>query len=211
MRLQGLYLLTPDYYGEGFFQKLQLALDAGIDLLQYRDKINPYSVKLDVSRRIRRITVDYDVPLIIDDDPALAGECYADGVHVGRDDPSIAEVRDILGDVIIGYSTYGDIQRALQGQKDGASYVAFGSFFPTTSKEGAELCDLRVLEEAKKILNIPIFAIGGINEDNVGRIMQYGISGVAVISSIFSSADPFSACRRLRSEIEKFIVPGFKC
>ena len=211
MNLRGLYLLTPDYYGEGFFQKLQLALDAGIDLLQYRDKSNPYGVKLDVAKRIRQITVDYDVPFIIDDDPALAGECYADGVHVGRDDPTIAEVRDVLGDVIIGYSTYGDIQRALQGQKDGTSYVAFGSFFPTTSKEGAELCDLSVLGEAKKLLNIPIFAIGGINENNVGQIMQYGISGVAVISSIFSSVDPFNACRRLRSEIEKSMVPGFKC
>jgi thiamine-phosphate pyrophosphorylase len=112
----------------------------------------------------------------------------ADGVHLGEKDDNIAEVRHILGeDAIIGSSCYNQIERARQAQKEGASYVAFGAIFPTSTKPQAPRATLELLKEAKREIQIPIVAIGGITVNNAHDVTKTGIDAIAVITSLYEA------------------------
>ncbi|MEO8039748.1 MAG: thiamine phosphate synthase, partial [Betaproteobacteria bacterium] len=124
------------------------------------------------------------------DDPALAAESGAHGVHLGREDGSIDTARRIVGDrAIIGASGYGDLDRALELRAQGADYVAFGSFFASSVKPDAVRPDLGLLGRAHAVLDCPIVAIGGITLDNVALVRDAGADAVAVITAIFSAPD----------------------
>jgi len=112
----------------------------------------------------------------------------ADGVHLGENDDNIAEVRRILGeDSIIGSSCYDQLNRAKQAQKEGASYVAFGAMFATSTKPNAPRATLELLREAKSEIQIPIVAIGGITMNNAHDVIETGIDAIAVITSLYES------------------------
>ncbi len=202
MFLKGLYLVTPDYYGNGFFEVIRSAISGGVDIVQYRDKTNSAAVREDVANRMRDITKEAGIPYFVDDDPVLAKNAGADGVHVGKDDPAIRSVRKIFSGMI-GVSTYGNPALAETAQKEGASYVAFGSFFRTESKKDAGIYDMAILNGIKEKIRIPVFVIGGINEGNIHLFDPYDIDGFAVISAIFSAKDPEKAARDLKHEIEE--------
>ncbi len=186
-RPSALYLLTPDGLSrDALLHRCRAALAAGVDWLQYRakDGADPQ-----IARRLRVLTQQAGARLIINDDPALAAAVGADGVHLGRDDGSLADARDRLGpDALIGVSCYDDLDRAERLAAAGADYLAFGAVFASPTKPGAVRCPLRVLGEARRF-GRPVVAIGGITADNAHEALAAGADRVAVLSDVFSAPD----------------------
>ncbi|MEM0139281.1 MAG: thiamine phosphate synthase [Ferroplasma sp.] len=203
MRLKGLYLVTPDYIDESLFNRTETAIKNGVNILQYRDKSNTFKTRLYVARKLKKICTDYGIPFIIDDDPILMEIVDADGVHIGKDDVPFSYIKEKYPGRIIGVSTYGSIPDAMEYQKKGADYVAFGSFFSTHTKTDATMCDINILRHLEGI-NIPIFVIGGINMDNVVELLKYNISGIAVVSSIYSSPDIAGSVKYYISKLKEY-------
>ena len=133
---------------------------------------------------------DVNGTLIVNDDSRLALEAKADGVHLGKDDDSLAHARHLLGDdAIIGVSCYDDLARARALQGAGADYVAFGSFFPSTTKPAAVSASLDLLSRASAELSVPVVAIGGIDKHNAGTLIERGAAALAVLSALFGVDD----------------------
>ncbi len=124
----------------------------------------------------------------------LAARAGADGVHIGKEDGAIAQARKRLGnDAIIGVSCYDFVERAIEAQAQGATYVAFGRFFPSSSKPLAAPAKIETLQQAKLLLNIPIVAIGGILPENGAQLLAAGADLLAVIGGLFDSQPEQSA------------------
>ena len=182
----GLYGITQTdgKSSETIIQQVRSALKAGVSVIQYRDK-NPTDVVYLV-KELLAICKHYQVPLLINDDADLAHQIGADGVHIGKDDDGVAAARKILGpDAIIGLSCYDDINSALQAQANGVDYVAFGRFFPSSSKPLASPAHCETLRQARQKINIPIVAIGGILPENGQLLLDAGADVLAVIGGLF--------------------------
>ena len=187
--IKGLYAITPDTADlHTLIQKTQLAIEGGAFMVQYRSKIHDRDVKMQQCAAILRLCRDYKIPCIVNDDVDMCRILEADGVHLGEKDDNIAEVRRILGeDAIIGSSCYDQLNRAKQAQKEGASYVAFGAMFETSTKPNAPRATLELLREAKSQIQIPIVAIGGITVNNAHDVIKTGIDAIAVITSLYDA------------------------
>jgi len=187
--INGLYAITPDSVDlNTLIQKTQFAIEGGAFMVQYRSKIHDRDVKMQQCAAILRLCREYDVPCIVNDDVEMCRILKADGVHLGENDDNIAEVRRILGEgSIIGSSCYDQLNRAKQAQKEGASYVAFGTVFPTPTKPNAPRATLELLREAKSEIQIPIVAIGGITMNNAHYVIETGVDAIAVITSLYES------------------------
>ncbi len=168
MSIAGLYAITPDLDDTAaLLGKVEAALAGGARLLQYRNKIADPALRLAQARGLARLCRGYHVPLIINDHLDLALEVDADGLHIGGEDGSVAEARRRLGpDRILGVSCYRKIENALEAARQGATYVAFGGFFPSSVKGGSGGAPLAILGEAKRRPGLPVVAIGGITVDN---------------------------------------------
>ena len=187
--IKGLYAITPDMAdSNSLLQKTQLAIEGGAFMVQYRSKIQDRDVKIQQCAAILRLCREYKIPCIVNDDVDMCRVLEADGVHLGEKDDNIAEVRRILGeDAIIGSSCYDQLNRAKLAQKEGASYVAFGAMFETSTKPNAPRATLELLREAKSQIQIPIVAIGGITMNNAHDVIETGIDAIAVINSLYES------------------------
>jgi thiamine-phosphate pyrophosphorylase len=186
-KLSGLYAitdekLTPDSM---VVAQVQTALEEGVSIIQYRNKTANDDAIEAVCRDLLDLCHRFGALFIINDRPKLAQKIGADGVHIGRDDLLLNEVKQIFTNGIIGVSCYGSVRRAKSMEKEGASYVAFGSFFSSPTKPNSGIVSLSVLEKAKKELTIPVCAIGGINADNIAQIAQKGPAMISVVSAIF--------------------------
>lgn len=172
------------------------ALQGGAALLQYRAKHIGAAQREADARALLTLCRAYHVPLIINDDVALAKILGADGVHLGADDATCADARQALGPrAIIGVSCYNSLERALRAEWEGADYVAFGRFFPSRSKPGAVQADIELLCEARKKLHLPIAAIGGITAQNGAWLLEAGADMLAVIHGIFGQDDVQAAAQ----------------
>ncbi|WAR46796.1 thiamine phosphate synthase [Methylomonas rapida] len=192
---RGLYAITQTEHKslEQIVRDVEDALKGGAVVVQYRDKEPLDAVTL--ASRLLRICHAYQVPLLINDSIELALQTGADGVHLGRDDGDIAAARQLLGkDAIIGVSCYNDIGRAQLAAAAGADYVAFGRFFPSGSKPLAAPAEIATLQQAKRLLNVPIVAIGGILPNNGRQLLDAGADLLAVIGGIFDQ-EPETAAR----------------
>lgn len=189
--LSGLYAITPDEADtRKLTEQVRAALGGGARLLQYRNKTASAALRREQAQALLAICREAGVPLIVNDHVDLAVEIGADGVHVGGADPSIASARDALGSArIIGVSCYNRLENARVAQRAGASYVAFGSFFPSGVKPGAARASLDLLRAAKQQLALPLVAIGGITLANAPLLIAAGADSVAVISALFSAPD----------------------
>jgi len=187
--IKGLYAITPDMADlNTLIQKTQLAIEGGAFMVQYRSKILNRDVKMQQCAAILRLCREYEIPCIVNDDVDMCRILEADGVHLGEKDDNIAEVRRILGeDTIIGSSCYDQLERAKRAQKEGASYVAFGAMFDTSTKPNAPRATLGLLREAKPQLKIPVVAIGGITVNNAHDVIEAGVDAIAVINSLYES------------------------
>lgn len=185
---KGLYAIT-DGPRENLLDAVRAALDGGASIVQYRDKTFDPLRRLDESRRLVALCTTYNVPLIINDDIELARESGAAGVHLGEDDGDIAAARAMLGEnAIIGVSCYDSIDLARQFTAAGASYVAFGAFFPSPTKPLARRASLALLRDSQDLL-VPRVAIGGITHDNAPSLIAAGADYLAVINSVFGVSD----------------------
>ena len=187
--IKGLYAITPDSADlNTLIQKTKSAIEGGAFMVQYRSKIQDRDVKMQQCAAILRLCREYEIPCIVNDDVEMCRVLEADGVHLGEKDDNIAEVRHILGeDAIIGSSCYDQLNRAKSAQKEGASYVAFGAMFPTSTKPNAPRASLALLKEAKREIQIPIVAIGGITVNNAHDVIKTGIDAIAVITSLYEA------------------------
>ena len=204
--LRGLYIITDKNLipRDKFLETVEKALRGGARIVQLREKDSSQDEIIRLGKGLLRTTKRYGVPLIINDSPSMAKEIDADGVHLGKDDPGIQDARRILGgEAIIGISCYGEIERGIQAEREGADYVAFGTPYFTPTKPDRKGTPFEVLREArKKITKIPIFAIGGINRENAKSVLETGVDGIAVITGVFGSSDPERAARDLASLFE---------
>ena len=201
-RLRGLYAITGQHRGDRLLSDVEQALRAGLRLLQYRNKSGDPDQQRTETQRLRALCDRYHATLIINDDAALAAAIGADGVHLGRNDGDIAAARRLLGpQALIGVSCYNDPQRARQAQRQGADYIAFGSFYPSPTKPDAVRAEPQLLE-TWRAQPTPACAIGGITLDNAPRLIQSGASMIAVISSLWRSGDIAKAAASFRSLFE---------
>ena len=147
--------------------------------------------------KVKEITTKYDVPLIINDRVDVALAIDADGVHVGQSDMPCDVTRKLVGpDKIVGISA-ATIDEAKKAEKDGADYIGTGAVFPTATKDDAPKITKNDLKEIVDSINIPVVAIGGINHDNAGELIDTGIAGLSVVSAIMSSDNPKKSAEEL--------------
>lgn len=200
---QGLYAITQteNRTDDEIIAAVTAVLKGGAAVLQYRDKsVNDNHA---LARELLRLCQSYQIPFIINDDVVLAEKLGANGVHLGKQDGDVVSARQRLGaQAIIGISCYNSLDRAKTMQDQGADYVAFGRFFPSTSKPLAAPADLETLKIAKQVLTIPIVAIGGILPNNACQLLDAGADVLAVIAGVFSAEDPEQATRDYLKVIE---------
>lgn len=204
--LPGLYAVTPDGLSEAqLLDRVGQSLAAGVRLLQYRAKpagAVSTEMRAATAQRIARACRAAGALLIVNDDPALAAEVGADGVHLGRDDGTVADARARAGDAMVGVSCYDSLERAVQAEAEGADYVAFGAMFPSRVKPAAVRATLELLGRARARLRIPIVAIGGIDLDNAAGVLRAGAHSLAVISAVYTASDIGAAVRSFNELIE---------
>ena len=194
--VRGLYAVTPDTAeSDLLYQRVEAILRGGARVLQYRSKNPERRLRLTQARGLLELCRTYAALLIVNDDVSIAQTIGADGVHVGRDDASIATARAALGPRLIGASCYDSLERAMQAQRAGADYVAFGSFFPSSVKPQAVRAPIDLLHAARARLDVPIVAIGGITPDTAPALIDAGADAVAVVSALFEATDPSAAAR----------------
>jgi thiamine-phosphate pyrophosphorylase len=196
--VNGLYVITPDEPDTAeLLRKLRLALLGGASVLQYRNKAVDEALRLKQAIALRELTHEFSVPLIINDDAQLAQRVDAEGVHLGGEDGSVAAARALLGSSkLIGVSCYNRLELAHDAVKQGADYVAFGSFFPSTVKPDAVVAKLDLLRQARHEIAVPLVAIGGITVHNGAQLLDAGADALAVISAVFGATDIQQAARR---------------
>lgn len=196
--VRGLYTITPDETDTAeLLRKVRLALLGGARLLQYRNKVADASLRLEQARALRELTLEFSVPLIINDDAILARQVDADGVHLGGEDGSVVAARAVLGSSkLIGVSCYNRLDLAHDAVRQGADYVAFGSFFVSSVKPGAVSASPDLLRQAHREIAVPLVAIGGITVHNGAQLLEAGADALAVISAVFSLADIQDAARQ---------------
>ena len=192
---RGLYVITDG--GPSLPERVEAAIDGGAVVVQYRDKDDDAARRRAEAEGILEVCRGRGVPLLINDDIALAEAVGADGVHLGRDDAAIAEARQRLGpEAIIGASCYDELETAEAAAAAGASYLAFGSFFPSATKANPARPALDLLRQAKARFGLPIVAIGGITPDNGTALVEAGTDLLAVVSGVFGADDITAAARR---------------
>jgi len=189
--ISGLYAITPDEADTDLLlAKVEAALQGGISVLQYRNKQASYKLQMQQASAILPLCKHYQVPFIVNDSVELCLTLDADGVHIGADDGNIAEVRTRLGvNKILGASCYNRLDLALSAQQAGASYVAFGACFASSTKPHAPVASLDLFKQRKAQLHIPAVAIGGITLTNAPSVIQAGADSIAVINAIFNADD----------------------
>jgi thiamine-phosphate pyrophosphorylase len=195
--LRGLYVVTPDWDDtKKLLDASELALKGGVALLQYRHKTASEVLRREQAQALQALCRKYQVPFIINDFVQLCMDLDADGIHVGGTDQAVADVRKLIGaEKILGSSCYGDIERARAMEQAGASYVAFGGFYPSRVKKYPVTTPHTIVSDWKAQGKVPSVVIGGMTRDNAEPLVRNGADMVAAISSVYMAADPQAAAR----------------
>ncbi|WP_374402602.1 thiamine phosphate synthase [Niveibacterium sp.] len=188
---RGLYAITPDWRDTGrLLAVTDAVLTGGAVLLQYRNKAADTALAHTQASALLALCRQHGVPLLINDDVALAAAIGANGAHIGRDDGELAAARAQLGaHAILGVSCYDDLERARSAAENGADYVAFGAMFASPTKPHAPPASMSLLGKARP-LGKPVACIGGITAENGGALVAAGADLLAVISDLYESPDP---------------------
>jgi thiamine-phosphate pyrophosphorylase len=182
---------------DGFIRLVQGLVETGVHVLQLRDKQLPDRELVERARLMRQLTRDTATIFIVNDRPDLVVLSNADGVHVGQDELTVGDCRAILGrDRLVGVSTHSLIQ-ARQAVSDGADYIGCGPTFPSQTKTFGEFPGLRFLRAVQRDVQLPAFAIGGINHANVAQVLDTGFRRIAVSAAVTAASDPAAAARTL--------------
>ncbi|MBI4357158.1 MAG: thiamine phosphate synthase [Gammaproteobacteria bacterium] len=186
-KLYGLYAITPPTLSSAqLFEAVLEAILGGANWVQYRRKNHSFEEQHQEAEVLCSLCRKHGALFLVNDDPMLAKEVKADGVHLGQHDGTVQAARNILGkNALIGVSCHNSLLLAQQSERAGADYVSFGSFFHSNTKSEAPLARLSILKEAKASLSIPVVAIGGITSDNVREVLDAGADRVAVCEGLF--------------------------
>lgn len=199
MEIKGLYAITDAALtGSQLGYAVEQAIAGGANIVQYRQKDTHSSAYLDDAMLLRKITRCSQTTFIVNDDPELMMKVEADGIHIGHSDIEVVQARAIIGnDKIIGVSCYNDIKLARRVEQQGGDYVAFGSFFASSIKPDAVKASIRLIQQAKKELTLPVVAIGGIDQRNGSLLIDAGADALAVISAVFVQKNIQAAAQQL--------------
>ena len=181
------------------------AILGGITIVQYREKNKSYDDMKKECLILKDLCNEHGVKFIINDHIELAKEIDADGVHIGQDDECFTKTRDVIGtDKIIGVSVFNEVQ-ALDAQKQGADYLGVGAIFKTNTKNDAKYVTLNTLKTITQKVSIPVVAIGGITLNNMGKLENTNIDGVALISAIINNQNIKIGTEILYKKINKIL------
>lgn len=189
--VEGLYAVTPDEADtRELLRKVRMAIAGGARVVQYRNKSADTRARREQAATLLAVCRAARVPFIVNDDLDLAESLGADGLHLGREDASIAAARARLEfGTILGASCYDRLDLAIAAREAGADYVAFGSAFTSLTKPGAVRAPLSLYREARTRLDCAVVAIGGITSRNARSLIDAGVDAVAVISDLFDAPD----------------------
>jgi len=195
--LSGLYLITDDNSDGKLLKRVESALKGGARTVQYRAKNVPTDERQAMAQKLLNACHAAGAKLIINDFAELAKEINADGVHLGQEDLSVSQARQLLGrDKIIGVSTH-SVDQALKAESQGADYIALGSIFPTKSKSAPKLVGIEALRKVRRAIRVPLVAIGGIDVAGADLAIEAGADAVAVISAVMEDSSPGIAAREI--------------
>ncbi|QWT53386.1 thiamine phosphate synthase [Eubacterium sp. MSJ-33] len=188
------------------YDAVEAAIRGGATIVQLREKELSEDAFLAEATEIKKLTQRYGVPLIINDNVALAKACQADGVHLGQGDMQVEEARAILGDAaIIGVSAH-NVEEALLAERQGADYLGSGSVFVTTTKRNVTALPLKTLRDICRAVQIPVVAIGGVSAENIDQLVGCDVAGVAVVSAIFAQEEIETATKALKAQVQEMLA-----
>ena len=198
-----IYLISPQKIRQvKFYKDLNNVLKTKkVKYFQLRLKKISTSNLLKISRKVKKITRKNNVKFLINDEPLITKMVGADGFHIGQKDMDFAKTREILGkNKIIGVTCHNSKKLALKAKKHGTNYVAFGSFFKSSTKKSAFRAELRILRWGKKKINMPTVAIGGLNNSNYKKVLSNGADFIAFSSYVWNNKklDPVSAIKKFK-------------
>lgn len=203
----GLYLVTnSDMLKEDeFLQKIEEACQAGVTLVQLREKEKTGAAFCALAQKVKAVTDQYAVPLIINDRVDIAMAIDAAGVHLGQGDIPVEVARRLLGpEKIIGATTK-TMDQAMRAKIQGADYLGVGAIFPTKTKVKTLITSVETLNRISEATELPIVAIGGLNQSNLDMLKGSRANGIAVVSAIMNAKDTQKAVADLKDELEKIL------
>ena len=200
------YLVTAESRSAGWTtpEVVGAALDGGVDVVQLRDKATSARERYETGLRLRELTADAGVPLLVNDRIDLAAAIDADGVHLGQSDLPVAVAREQLGeDAVVGVSA-STVEQARAAEAAGADYLGVGAVYGTDSKDVSGDRDGIGTERIAAVadaVELPVIGIGGIDASNAAPVVEAGATGVAVLSAITAAEDPEAAAAALRETV----------
>ncbi|ONI39814.1 thiamine-phosphate diphosphorylase [Candidatus Epulonipiscium fishelsonii] len=202
-----LYLVTDSTYNseEAFLKIIDEACKAGVTLVQLREKNKTTREYIEIGLKVKAITDSHKIPLIIDDRVDVVMAIDASGVHVGAEDMPVHIARKILGnDKIVG-ATAKTVEVAIKAVNDGADYLGVGAIYPTTTKVITKITEVSTLNDIATAVDVPIVAIGGLNETNLDILNKSEIDGIAVVSAIMKSKQVDKDTKKLRQLVDNIV------
>ena len=203
-----LYFITDStgLEDEEFLYRIDQALQGDVTILQLREKDKTTREYLSLAKKVHELTMQYKVPLIIDDRIDVAMAADAEGVHLGQSDMPVNIARRILGhNKIIGATTK-TVEQAVEAYKNGADYLGVGAIYPTTTKVKTVLTSTETLKDICNSVPIPVNAIGGLNKDNIDILKGIPLSGICVVSAIMKADSPKQASMELADAARKLEI-----
>jgi thiamine-phosphate pyrophosphorylase len=208
-----LYFITDStgFSEEEFLYKVEEALKGGVTILQLREKEKTTREYISLAEKVHKLTVKYNVPLIIDDRVDVAMAIDAEGVHIGQSDMPVHIARKILGKEKIIGATAKTVEQATEAYENGADYLGVGAIYPTTTKVKTVLTSVDTLKSIVKAVPISVNAIGGLNVNNMDVLKNTEISGVCVVSAIMKSENPRLEAEKIKAYYVNEIASEGEC
>ena len=202
--MKKLYFITDSSYytEEEFLFRVEQALMGGVCLIQLREKDKTTREYIELAEKVHILAKKYNTPLIIDDRVDIALSINAEGVHLGQSDMPVYMARKIIGnDKIIG-ATAKTVAQAKEAYEHGADYLGVGAIYQTTTKVKTVLTSTETLNDICKSVPVPVYAIGGLNKENIDILSGIPISGICVVSAVMKADNPKNAAMELKERME---------
>ncbi|MCL2485270.1 MAG: thiamine phosphate synthase [Endomicrobia bacterium] len=184
-----------------FLEIVKQACIGGVTLVQVREKDKSGLDFLSLAKKVKQITDQYNIPLIINDRVDIAMAVDAAGVHVGQSDMPVYAVRKLLGENKIIGATVKTVEQAKKAKEESADYLGVGAIYPTTTKVVTVITGIETLNEIADQTNMPVVAIGGLNASNMHVLYNSEASGIAVVSAIMKSQNPCGTAKELKKQV----------
>ena len=196
-----IYLISPIHIKSNFYKDLREVLSLNkTEFFQLRLKNVSSKKKILIGKKVKKICKFFKVKFLVNDDPMVAKKINADGCHLGQKDMNILKARKIIGKKIIGITCHNSIKLAKVAIKNQADYIAFGAFNSSKTKKVKFKANIKLINKAKKLIKIPIVAIGGINDKNYNKLLLNKVNFLAISGYIWNNKKlkPIDAVKKLK-------------